>query len=246
MTEDSSPVPVNPSPQPAAEEPASGLEPLVNASAGDSGNATAEPSEAVVGEAVFLERESSAVPSPESAAPLTVSSPVENGETLPPRRFFTLDPRSVRVEQFAGLILFAGFVIAVIFGLGISFVAIDELVWIWWAIAAALACAAGLLLVFVLVWPGIEFRYARWTWDEDGLEIHRGVFWQHRITIPISRIQHVDVSQGPLQRQFGLGKVTVHTAGTQHAAIELSGIAYEAAIWLREQIIAGQGAPDAV
>lgn len=162
------------------------------------------------------------------------------------KRFYPLDPRSIRVEQLTGLLFFAILLCAASVGLVIGYIAADRLNWIWWTVAGGLATAACVLLFFVLVWPAIEFRYARWTWDDSGLEIHRGVFWQHRITIPISRIQHVDVSQGPLQRQYGLGKVTVHTAGTQHAAIELSGIAYEAATWLREQIIAGQGAQDAV
>lgn len=162
------------------------------------------------------------------------------------KQFYPLDPRSIRVEQLTGLLVFAVLFCAAIFGLVVGYIAADRLNWVWWTVAGGLATAACVLLFFVLAWPAVEFRHARWTWDESGLEIHRGVFWRHRITIPISRIQHVDVSQGPLQRQYGLGKVTVHTAGTQHAAIELSGISYEAATWLREQIIAGQGAQDAV
>jgi membrane protein YdbS with pleckstrin-like domain len=167
-------------------------------------------------------------------------------ERSPAKRYFPLDPRSIRVEQMSGLLVFSVLLLAAIAGLVISFIAADRINWIWLTVAGGLGTAACVLLLFVLAWPAIEFRYARWTWDESGLEIHRGVLWQHRITIPISRIQHVDISQGPLQRQFGLGKVTVHTAGTQHAAIELSGIAYEAATWLREQIISGQGVQDAV
>lgn len=162
------------------------------------------------------------------------------------KRFFPLDPRSIRVEQVTGLIIFLALAIAALVGLIISYFAGEQPNWIWWTVAGGIAAAACLLFLLTLYWPVWEYRYVRWAWDEDGLEIHRGVFWQHRITVPISRIQHVDVSQGPLQRQFGLGKVTVHTAGTQHAAIELSGIAYEAAVWLREQIIAGQGGQDAV
>lgn len=191
-----------------------------------------------------------AEPDPVALNPELESQPSEPAnpppEALPAKRYFPLDPRSIRVEQLTGLLVFGILLLAAIVGLVISYIAADGFTWIWWAIAGGLATGACVLLFFVLAWPAIEFRYARWTWDESGLEIHRGVLWQHRITVPISRIQHVDVSQGPLQRQFGLGKVTVHTAGTQHAAIELSGIAYEAATWLREQIIAGQGVQDAV
>jgi membrane protein YdbS with pleckstrin-like domain len=172
-------------------------------------------------------------------------SPASEG-TKPARRYFPLDPRSIRVEQWTGLIIFFVLTVAALAGLAISYFSGGRPNWIWWTVAGGLGAASFVLLILAISWPKLEYRYTRWTWDADGLEIHRGVFWQHRITVPISRIQHVDVSQGPVQRQFGLGKVTVHTAGTQHAAIELSGIAYEAAVWLREQIIAGQGGQDAV
>jgi membrane protein YdbS with pleckstrin-like domain len=196
--------------------------------------------------AVLAPAEADAVnPNPDPSPEPLQSAPAPTG-AQPLKRFFPLDPRSVRAEQFSGLIFFAVLALAATFGLVIGFIAADRINWIWWAVAGGLATGACILLFFVLAWPAIEFRHARWSWDASGLEIHRGVLWQHRITIPISRIQHVDVSQGPLQRHFGLGKVTVHTAGTQHAAIELSGIAYEAATWLREQIIAGQGVQDAV
>lgn len=177
-----------------------------------------------------------------------VEGPAPEGveKTEPARRFFPLDPRSIRVEQLTGLIIFLALTVAALVGLAISYFSVDRPTWIWWTVAGGLAAGSCVLLFLAIYWPRLEYRYSRWTWDADGLEIHRGVFWQHRITVPISRIQHVDVSQGPLQRQFGLGKVTVHTAGTQHAAVELSGIAYEAAVWLREQIVAGQGGQDAV
>lgn len=174
-----------------------------------------------------------------------VEVPASEG-TKPEKRYFPLDPRSIRVEQLTGLIIFLVLTIAALVGLAISYFSGSRPTWIWWTVAGGLVAGSFVLLLLAIYWPKLEYRYTRWTWDADGLEIHRGVFWQHRITVPISRIQHVDVSQGPVQRQFGLGKVTVHTAGTQHAAVELSGIAYEAAVWLREQIIAGQGGEDAV
>jgi uncharacterized protein len=179
--------------------------------------------------------EAAGIPAPEGA-----------GGTTPAKRYFPLDPRSIRVEQLTGSIIFLVLTVAALVGLTISYFSGGRPTWIWWTVAGGLAAGSCVLLFLAIYWPKLEHRYTRWTWDADGLEIHRGVFWQHRITVPISRIQHVDVSQGPLQRQFGLGKVTVHTAGTQHAAVELSGIAYEAAAWLREQIIAGQGGQDAV
>lgn len=164
----------------------------------------------------------------------------------PVGELYSLDPRSIRVDQWVGLMVVGGLSLGS--WVGILVAAIVKLGFspLWWAIAGAAIVIQGGLFWSAWAWPPVEHRHARWRWDRDGLEIHRGVFFKHRISIPSSRIQHVDVSQGPLQRQFGLGKITIHTAGTQDASIELSGLAYETALWLREQMVARQGAADAV
>jgi membrane protein YdbS with pleckstrin-like domain len=55
--------------------------------------------------------------------------------------------------------------------------------------------------------------------DARGLEIRRGVFWRSVVNVPRSRVQHTDVSQGPLERSYGLGTLIVYTAGTDHAQV---------------------------
>jgi membrane protein YdbS with pleckstrin-like domain len=63
------------------------------------------------------------------------------------------------------------------------------------------------------------------------------VFWRTVVNVPRSRVQHTDVSQGPLERRFGLGALVVYTAGTDHARIDLGGLAYETAIALRDHLL---------
>ncbi len=73
-------------------------------------------------------------------------------------------------------------------------------------------------------WPAARHKSLRYLVDEGGLRIRRGVFWRKVIWIPMSRVQHTDVSQGPVQRPFGLATLTVHTAGTAGASISLAGL----------------------
>ena len=87
------------------------------------------------------------------------------------------------------------------------------------------------------VWPVLELRHTRWRIDTDGLEIRRGVVWRHTISVPRERIQHTDVAQGPIQRRFGLATLSVHTAGTHHSEIQLSGLSYETAQALRNDLL---------
>ncbi len=94
-----------------------------------------------------------------------------------------------------------------------------------------------LLLAYpVLIGPGR--RYARWGYAMDGedLRIAHGV-WTHTETlVPLSRVQHLDVSQGPLERSFGVCRLILHTAGTMHSRVVLPGLARATAEAMRDEI----------
>ena len=57
------------------------------------------------------------------------------------------------------------------------------------------------------------------------------------VLVPRSRVQHLDVERGPLERQFALATLVVHTAGTQTAALRLSGLDDHDAVALRDALI---------
>ena len=161
-------------------------------------------------------------------------------------RLKSLDPRQVTVERISGWIFVA--VVA-----AVALVVLAGLIIANWPPDWGM----GLLAVGVLVvltglawyaheWPVIAHRRRRYLASEEGLEIYRGVVWRSVVNVPRSRIQHTDVRQGPLQRRFGLGTLVVHTAGTQHAAIELDGLSREEAMALRDLVTAREDEDDAV
>ncbi|MEM9412715.1 MAG: PH domain-containing protein [Planctomycetota bacterium] len=159
--------------------------------------------------------------------------------------FQNIDSRQIIVSRIASLI-FSGIVsIGILIGILVFWFNLG-VGWQWGLIAAAGALLILFLLITSLVWPNWEYQATHWRLTNLGLEIHRGVFWKHRISVPFARVQHADVSQGPLQRQFDLGKLTVHTAGTQNASVELEGISHEQAIRLRDEIVSQRKAADVV
>ena len=81
--------------------------------------------------------------------------------------------------------------------------------------------------------------------DALGIEIRRGVVWQRVINVPRSRVQHTDVSQGPLERGSDLGTLVIFTAGTHYARVQLSGLQHLTALRIRDHLLPG-GADDAV
>lgn len=86
-------------------------------------------------------------------------------------------------------------------------------------------------------WPAIAYRFISYRVDRDGIEIRRGVYWRTITNIPRSRVQHTDVSQGPLERRFGLGTLVVYTAGTTHSKVSLSGLNFDVARHIRAHLL---------
>jgi hypothetical protein len=54
--------------------------------------------------------------------------------------------------------------------------------------------------------------------------------------VPLDHVQHIDVSQGPLERAFGICSLVLHTAGTLHSQIVLPGLARATAEGIRDEI----------
>ena len=109
--------------------------------------------------------------------------------------------------------------------------------WIHGVLGVALVSLLGLFLVLSRRWPEADYRHKAWRLDDAGIEIRKGVIWRQAVYVPRSRVQHVDVSQGPLQRRYRLGTLTVHTAGSQAAQVALEGLAYDVAMAVRDQFL---------
>ena len=87
-------------------------------------------------------------------------------------------------------------------------------------------------------WLGrARWRRTRWMLDTRGLHVRHGVFWRSEVLVPRSRVQHLDIERGPLERHFGLATLVVHTAGSQTQALRQSGLADADAVDLRDALI---------
>ncbi|MBP6748044.1 MAG: PH domain-containing protein [Xanthomonadaceae bacterium] len=102
----------------------------------------------------------------------------------------------------------------------------------WIAIggAFAVAIAAGLWLAYR------RYRYTFWKLDRDGFAVKRGRLWQWETRVPTTRVQHMDLKRGPLERAHGLASVILHTAGTRLSAVSVSGMSLDDAERLRDYL----------
>ena len=104
-------------------------------------------------------------------------------------------------------------------------------------LVAAYVGLSGLGATLSYVRPAWRYQYTRYRVDRLGLTIRRGIYWRSVTSVPKSRIQHIDVLQGPVQRRFELATLVVHTAGTQSASVSLGGLSHADALPLRDFLI---------
>lgn len=98
---------------------------------------------------------------------------------------------------------------------------------------------AGLALVAGLAWRYADAAHARtqFALDDAGLQIRRGIFWRSQTLVPRSRVQHIDLNRGPLDRRYGLASLRVYTAGTRLASVSLDGLPEARAAQLRDALV---------
>ena len=151
-----------------------------------------------------------------------------------------VDPRTVRIGRLVGLsvVLPIALVPLTIITIGWAVGGIPGKIYLVLLSLMLVLLSSALLLVLKL--PAARYRHLRYLVHEGGLRIRRGVLWRRVIWIPITRVQHTDFSQGPVERKYGLATLTVHTAGTTGASISLPGLEYELASRLCDHLRQGR------
>ena len=150
-----------------------------------------------------------------------------------------LHPALRKVWIIAGL-LTAGFVVLIV---GV----VEHFWWVGqesWPLPDY-ALTVGVLVVFVVkAFVTAFWRYQSWRYairPHDVL-LHYGMLWRTRSCIPRLRIQHVDIESGPIDRAFGMVKLSLYTAGTASAVGTIPGLLPEDAEALRETLLATERA----
>ena len=89
-----------------------------------------------------------------------------------------------------------------------------------------------------LVWAAPPRRYRAWGFamDAEELQVKRGLWIRVHTVVPLDRIQHIDIAQGPIERALGICRLIVHTAGTLHSEVVVPGLARGTAERMRDEI----------
>ena len=143
-------------------------------------------------------------------APSLPVRPGESFEAFKPARGYL---NKLRLEFFIGLVIAAIFLIAGVFG--VSFAA--------WGVefgVLGLLLSGPLALILEAVFAifgflAIHLRYdTMWyVMNDRSIRMRRGMWLIRETTITFENIQNVSVSQGPIQRLFGIANLKIETAG---------------------------------
>lgn len=106
--------------------------------------------------------------------------------------------------------------------------------WLPAGLAPAVVALAGLIVLILLP----QRRYRGWAYREEADELHirHGLLIRVRTVVPFGRVQHIDTTQGPIERRLGLATLILHTAGTRSAAVSLPGLREADAEEMRDRI----------
>jgi len=100
---------------------------------------------------------------------------------------------------------------------------------------------AGVVLVLGLWHARRLFKSWRWALRDHDVVARYGVVWRVSRSIPRVRVQHVDVSSGPLDRVLGLAHVSLHVAGAMGPVLTIPGLVPAEAEGLRQALLDSAG-----
>ncbi len=141
--------------------------------------------------------------------------------------FVPLDPAYLRVALighaiFAGIVLIAGVVVSFFVG------------WIPLLVMAIVLVFVGLSAVHSVV----NVRNIAWQVREHDVSYRSGVLVRTVETLPFVRIQHARISRGPIERQFGLAKLHINSAGPD---LSIAGLSADDADRLKRLVVERAG-----
>jgi len=140
-----------------------------------------------------------------------------------------VDPRSVKAARLVRLPVTLLIGLVPLTAITLGWLLADMPNPVYFSLLAALLLLLSFFVTLAWKWPAIQYKRLRYRVDEGGMVIRSGVLWRKVICISITRVQHTDFTQGPVQRKFDLATLTVHTAGTAGASISLDGLEHDIA-----------------
>lgn len=106
--------------------------------------------------------------------------------------------------------------------------------WLPFGVLSGTVLVGGVL--YCVAWPRLRYRAWGFLLRPEEIYLEHGVLKHVRTIVPLRRVQHVDVSQDLIEREFALGRLVVHTAGSRSSDVVIPGLPLSEAEAIRDKI----------
>ena len=89
-------------------------------------------------------------------------------------------------------------------------------------------------LAVIVLAPDRIYQRLRYGLTERLLQVVRGWLFHTDTIVPFVRVQHLDVTRGPLDKMFGTATLIIHTAGTRNSIVTVPGLSPDRAAEIRD------------
>lgn len=104
------------------------------------------------------------------------------------------------------------------------------------------------LLLFILISSYLQYKYFTFFLDDEKQEfvINKGIFNKTLLTIPLQKIQQVNINQSFLQKMVGVFSLEIDTAGGADKEVSIKAIDEASAYRLKEHLLNGNKIADSL
>lgn len=100
-----------------------------------------------------------------------------------------------------------------------------------------LTCPIGFLGLIITLYNSVANKKKFYSVREQDISYCSGLFFKKTVTQPVTRVQHVELKRGPIDRKIGLAKLQVFSAGGALHTFEIPGLKVAEAETLRQFIL---------
>ena len=110
---------------------------------------------------------------------------------------------------------------------------LEPVIPVWWLASPIALCFAYL----ALVWIPRRVRFTRYLMRELDMHLQTGYWWHKTTSVAVNRIQHLELTQGPIERWLALNTLILYTAGGSQSDLKLPGLDIGIAQQVKAQLL---------
>ncbi|MEX2334667.1 MAG: PH domain-containing protein, partial [Pseudohongiella sp.] len=92
-------------------------------------------------------------------------------------------------------------------------------------------------LLLAIFWVPKRFRLTGYSVQPQAVYFRTGALWRVQTVVTLNRIQHVEITQGPLERWLKLARLIIYTAGGKGSDLTVPGLPLGGAESIRDGLL---------